>query len=145
VPFREELFDREILDLTQNELVQLTLPPSSGNLFDLYFYGNPLTRLVLPVAAPRYMYPSAEELQGQGVAVYYYPLQSRLAASQRSADAPFEMTLAGPPGIYRLQLTEDFAGWDNLQWVTNTTGSVSFDDDTTNQRRQGFYRAETVP
>jgi hypothetical protein len=89
--------------------------------------------------------PPVEELRRGGAAVYLYPVEARLSATQPIVTGTFTVTLAGPPGSYRAQATPDFSTWTDLDSVTNVFGSAVFTDPSAGQRTQSFYRVKLEP
>jgi hypothetical protein len=123
------------------------LPSGCATLVSLDVSENPLTTLVLPESQPAFVnvFPSTATLRSQGVAVYVYPLTISLTAGQPMVAGAFTLTLAGPPGPYRVQVTSDFSAWSDLDLVSNVVGSAAFTDTSAGQRPRSFYRVKLEP
>ena len=130
------------LSLRNTGLTNLILLSGLRNLKYLDLNGNPLTLLVLPEPVVGAVCPPIEDLRNQGVAVYVYPLETRLIAEHQSSVGTFRFTLAGPPGSYRVQITADFSSWADLDAVTNVNGSAEFTDSSAGLRARSFYRVK---
>jgi hypothetical protein len=134
-----------ILYVGQNRLTNLTVPAGLTNLGILYVGQNPLSTLVLPAPDAGAVFPSVWELRNDGVAVYLYPLETRLTAGLPLPAGAFKFTLSGPPGSYRVQITSDFSTWTDLDSVTNVVGSGEFTDSSAGQRPRSYYRVKLEP
>jgi hypothetical protein len=130
------------LNLGGNQLTTLTLPAGAANLTSLDVTGNPLAALVLPEPAVPALSPPLDTLRSQGVAVYAYPLETRLAAGDPTPAGVFALTLTGPPGSYRVQITGDFSTWADAGEVANATGSATFTDTSALSSSWRFYRVQ---
>ncbi len=129
--------------ISNNQLTNLTLPSDLLKLGDLYLPGVPLQRFVLPEPLAQGVLASlVAQLRNQGVSVFTYPLTVRLLALPVTAGAPFEFRLNGPPGTYRLQVTEDFSTWTELDPVAyDANGPMQITDPSAGTRPHSFYRA----
>jgi hypothetical protein len=57
----------------------------------------------------------------------------------------FSLLITGPPGAYQVQTSTNLACcWSNVAWVTNTVGSVLFQEQVPTSVRTRFYRALLV-
>jgi Leucine-rich repeat (LRR) protein len=132
-----------VLDLHDNQLTSLTLPADFTNLIYLGLLNTPLQRLVLPEPLAQGALASlVADLVNQGVSVSIYLPRLRLVALLRTTGKTFEFLLTGPPGTYRLQVTQDFSTWTELDSVTiDANESVQVTDPSANSRARGFYRA----
>lgn len=141
----EGLIGLATLDLAYNELTNLTLTADLASLASLYVGNNPLATLVVPEPAAGAVSPTIDALRSQGIAVYLYPLETRLAAATPSLSGGFSFTLAGPPGVYRVQVTGDLSAWTDLGALTNSFGAAAFTDPTDPPAAAAFYRVDLVP
>src|SRR5206468_8515330 len=89
------------LNLRNNQLTNLTLPPDMQQLIGLFVDGNPLTTVVLsePLAATN-LVGTVASLRNNGVSVHTYPLAISLLSPHRPMTGDFAFTLNGPPGTY---------------------------------------------
>jgi hypothetical protein len=127
------------LDVRNNRLADLTLPPGLTQLTSIFLDGNPLTTFVLSELAATNLAGTVTSLRNQGVAVFTYPLVIRLASPLLTAGA-FEFRLTGPPGIYTVHSSSDLATWSELGAATNRLGSIGFTDGSLALSPQRFYR-----
>jgi len=129
------------LNLGDNQLTNLTLPPDMQQLMGIFADGNPLTTFVLsePLAATN-LAGTVASLQNQGVSVFTYPLAIQLVRPRTLVGA-FQFGITGPPGVYAVLGSADLAVWSALGVVTNSLGSINFTDVTANLSPQKFYRA----
>ena len=133
------------LNLVRNQLTSLTLPADLTSLTALELWGSPLQSLVVPEPlATGLLAPIFEELVGQGVSVSIYLPGLILAAITPNDGGAFDLLLTGPPGNYRIQVTEDladFSSWTDLSPVTiDANGSVKVSDPSAKARPHSFYR-----
>jgi hypothetical protein len=131
------------LDLSGNQLSSLTLPIGMTNLTYLSVGGNPLTKMILPEPPVANLNPPIETLRKEGVAVYVYPLQVRLIAEHMEATGQFAISVTGPPGTYRVQVTSDFSTWTDLEAIVNLNGIVTFTEALSAQQTRSFFRVKT--
>jgi hypothetical protein len=131
--------------LSGNPLTSLTLPPDMTQLELLILDGNPMTTLVLsePLADTN-LAKTVDSLRSQGVSVFTYPLTIQLS-SPRTVEDAFEFTLVGPPGIYAVLSSADFATWSELGKATNNLGSVVFSDVEAHLSPRKFYSVRSTP
>jgi hypothetical protein len=128
------------LNLSNNQLTNLTLPPDMNQLSGIFLDGNPLTTFVLSEhLAATNLAATVSALQAQGVNVFSYPLAVQLLRPHQLTGA-FQFGITGPPGVYTVVVSSDLATWSDLGTTTNTLGSISFTD-TTTQPAHKFYRA----
>jgi hypothetical protein len=128
------------LNLTDDQLADLTLPPDAQQLIGLFVGGNPLTTFVLsePLATTG-MASVVDSLRNQGISVFTYPLVAQLVKPLRLVGA-FKFGITGPPGVYSVLSSTDLATWSAVGVATNPLGSVIFHDVTTSASPQTFYR-----
>ena len=130
------------LDLSINQLTDLTLPPSATNLFSLQLRANPLTRLILPeVLATDRLADTVETLRSEGVDIFTYPLSTRLGQPQLTLSGALRFTLFSPPGVYTVAGSTNLLYGEELGLLTNAIGTATFIDMNTANRHQKFYRA----
>jgi formylglycine-generating enzyme required for sulfatase activity len=79
-------------------------------------------------------------LRNQGVIIFTYPLDVQLVRP-RTFTGRFQFGITGPPGVYAVLASTNLVVWSVLRDVTNSLGSVNFDDATANSSPQKFYRA----
>src|SRR6185503_17095519 len=131
------------LNLNNNQLTNLTLPPDMQQLIGLFMAGNPLTTFVLsePLAATG-LASVVDSLRNQGVSVFTYPLTVQLVRPRVLLGA-FQFGLTGPPGNYSVFGSSELAAWDVLATVRNPLGSISvtFTEPTALSAPRKFYRA----
>src|SRR6185369_5978004 len=129
------------LNLRDNQLTHITLPPDMQQLLGLFVDGNPLASFVLsePLAATN-LAGTVASLQNQGVSVFTYPLEIHLVRPQKLVGT-FQFGITGPPGVYAVLGSADLAVWSALGVATNSLGSINFTEVTANLPPQKFYRA----
>ena len=133
------------LDLRGNQLTNLTFAASITNLTELNLQGNPLNAFVLSELLSRIsLVDEQDALQKQAVPIFAYPLTLSLRAGRQTVANTFALTLHGPPGTYRLEVTDDFETWTALDPVSIATGTTLCIDGSTSRRPQGSYRAIRV-
>jgi len=134
------------LNLRDNQLTSLTLPPDLQQLSGLFVDGNPLTTLVLsePLAATN-LATIVATLRQQAVSVFTYPLAVQLISPRLNEGGEFEFTLTGPPGVYTIFDSIDLTTWNHLGTTTNILGSTTFTDEMAPLSAQKFYRATALP
>jgi formylglycine-generating enzyme required for sulfatase activity len=128
-----------------NQLTSLTLPPDLTNLVALSFLANPLTTLVLsePLAASTNLIvnlTTIASLRNQGINVFVYPLTVQLL-QPKQLNGVFQFGITGPPGVYTILASGDFAAWSPLGSTTNKFGATNFTDVTAQLSSRRFYRA----
>jgi hypothetical protein len=129
------------IDLRTNNLTSLTLPAGATNLTTLVVEGNPLTTFVLPEPLAATLATTVTALRNQGVSVFTYPLAIQLIPMRQPIGA-FQLTISGPPGVYTVIGSTDFAIWSELGTVTNIMGRIIFTDVAAPVSPQKFYRSQ---
>ena len=130
------------LYVTANNLVTFIVPPDMTQITAFGFLANPLTTVVLPEPLEIPLAETIATLQSEGVVVFTYPLAIEMALPREITDG-FNINVSGPPGVYKLQASDDLATWNEIGTATNTIGAARFDD-TSPPSTQRFYRALSV-
>jgi formylglycine-generating enzyme required for sulfatase activity len=129
------------IDVRDNQITSLTLPPDVTQLVTLGLEGNPLATFVLsePLAALG-LSGVVATLQNQGIAVFTYPLAVNLVRPLALLGA-FQFEITAPPGNYSVLASTNLTAWNEVGVATNRVGSVNFLDGTANLAPRKFYRA----
>jgi formylglycine-generating enzyme required for sulfatase activity/Leucine-rich repeat (LRR) protein len=129
------------LALSGNLLTNLTLPPDMTQLSWLVLNGNPLTTLVLsePLASTS-LSNTVASLRSEGVSVFTYPLEIQVIRPRQLLGA-FQFAITGPPGVYKVMDAADLTVWSEFDVVTNSVGTVVFNDAGVQFTGQKFYKA----
>ena len=133
------------LNLRNNQLTNVTVPPDAQQLIGIFLDGNPLASVVLsePLAAAN-LAGTVMLLQNQGVSVFTYPLTAQLVRPRMLAGA-FQFGITGPPGIYAVLDSTNLVVWSVLGAATNSLGNIVFTDTETNLSPQKFYGTRLTP
>jgi hypothetical protein len=129
------------LDLGYNRLTSITLPVGLTSLTSLYLGPNPLKTFVLPETLAFRALGWVASSGNQGVAVYTYPLAVSLNAPQRTLAGALGFALSGPPAVYNILSSTDLIAWNQQGTLTNTLGAVVFTDVQATNSLWKFYRA----
>src|SRR6185369_6068473 len=102
------------LNLRDNQLTHITLPPDMQQLIGLFVDGNPLATFVLsePLAATN-LAGTVASLQNQGVAVFTYPLELQLVRPFMLIGG-FKFEITGPPGAYTVLGSTNLTVWSTV-------------------------------
>jgi hypothetical protein len=111
------LMNLTALDLSGNLLTNLTLPADLVNLTNLNLQNNPLAQLLLPEPVAQRLQPILQALVNQGVTVSSYPTEVRLVLVRTSDPGTIGFMVTGPPGSYRVQVSNDLVYWADLNNV----------------------------
>jgi len=132
------------LQVSDNQLATLTLPPDMTNLSSLFLDGNPFTGLVLsePLAANN-LAELTLALNNGNISVFTYPLTPRLVAPREPADRSFQFAVSGPPGVYVIFASTNLTAWSELAVLTNQIGVVRFFDVAARLSPRKFYVARS--
>jgi hypothetical protein len=131
------------LNLANNQLTNLTLPPDMMQLTGITLDGNPFSTFALsePLAATN-LAATVSALQSQGVNVFTYPLAVHLLQPQQLTGT-FQFGITGPPGVYTILASGNFANWTEVGSATNRLGIISFTDINPTNAPKRFYRARS--
>lgn len=136
----EAAYNLNTLNLSANQLTNLTLPPDMTQLVSLVLSNNPLTAFVLPEPlAAANLSNVVVSLQNQGIPVFTYPLTLQLVKPLPLIGA-FKFGITGPPGVYAVFSSADLTVWNLLSVKNNPLGSINFTDITAQLASQRFYR-----
>jgi formylglycine-generating enzyme required for sulfatase activity len=127
------------LNLSGNQLTNLTLPAEMTKLTTLILDGNPLTTFVLSELMATNLAPVVAALENQGVPVFIYPLTAQLVKPLRSVGA-FKFGIIGPPGAYTVLVSSNLMSWGVLGFTSNRFGGVNFVEVNSNTVPRRFYR-----
>ena len=132
----------EILDLPKNQLTDVFLPPELNSLRAVTLSMNPLQRLRLSSSlAEGYLSSTVSSLRTGGVAVDAYPTRVGLRRPHLAGAGDFVLTLEGPPGDYRLLVSDNLEHWEIWQQL-RLESAVTIRVDHENTTGAKFFRAE---
>ncbi|MDB6038398.1 MAG: hypothetical protein JWM99_2239 [Verrucomicrobiales bacterium] len=108
----------------------------------LVLNGTSAYDLVLPdpLAASTNLTETLAGLRSDRVSVFTYPLTIELIRIQQLVGA-FQFAIAGPPGVYSVFGSADFATWNEVGVTTNRLGKIVFTDTLAHLSELKFYRA----
>ncbi|MHB8520677.1 MAG: leucine-rich repeat domain-containing protein [Limisphaerales bacterium] len=128
------------LYLNGNLISRLVLAPGMSNLVFIEVGNNPLISLSLPQASGG-LSNLLVNLTNAGVTVYSYPELPVLSQGYRAGDGRFQFTVDGAPGVYEVLRSTNLTNWSVAGGLTNQFGRASFNDLSSTNGVQGFYRA----
>jgi hypothetical protein len=135
------LINLAALDLSGNLLTNLTLPADMLNLTTLDLQNTPLAQLLLPEPAVERLQPILQALVNQGVTVIPYPTEVRLVLVRTSDPGTIGLMVTGPPGSYRVQVSNDLVYWTDHNKVIEP--NLLFTESAGPAGSWAFYRART--